>query len=161
MMAQVELRPMVAGDKRSIMGFLPRVPEFLPAEVFVAEEVIDEYLEDPTGSGYSIWVAEAGPAIVGYICFGPTPLTEGTWDIYWIAVDPASQSRGAGKALIGLAEGKIVELKGRLIVIETSAKPLYRKTISFYIGRGYSIVARIPGFYAPGDDKLVLLKCLR
>jgi ribosomal protein S18 acetylase RimI-like enzyme len=151
---------MLKTDKPAIMGILRATPEFKPAEVVVAEEVIDGYLADPTGSGYITLVAEDGPTVNGYICYGPTPLTEGTWDVYWIAVAAGEQGRGIGGALLAYAEAKIGQTGGRLILIETSSQESYEKTRRFYANHGYETVARLPDFYAPGDDRLILQKRL-
>ncbi len=153
-------RPMVRADKPAIMQILRNIPEFKPAEVAVAEEVLDSYLRDPSGSGYYVLVAEAGPSIAGYVCYGPTPLTEGTWDMYWLAVAPQEQGQGVGSLLLSLAEQEIKKGQGRMIVIETSSKPEYEKTRRFHHSHGYDLACQIPDFYAPGDDKLILLKRL-
>jgi ribosomal protein S18 acetylase RimI-like enzyme len=150
---------MLARDKPTLMALLRSTPEFKPAEVVVAEEVIDAYLADPA-SGYNTLVAQDGSNIKGYICYGPTPLTESTWDVYWVAVAAGEQGRGVGGALMAHAEAKIREAKGRLIVIETSSQPGYEKARRFYLKRGYETIAHIPDFYAPGDDKLILQKRL-
>jgi GNAT superfamily N-acetyltransferase len=152
---------MLKRDKPAIMRILRSTPEFNPAEVVVAEEVIDCYLADPAGSGYNTLVAEADSVINGYACYGPAPLTEGTWDIYWMAVSAEKQGRGTGGALLAHTEDKIKEAEGRLIVIETSSQPGYEKTRRFYSNHGYEAIARLPDFYAPGDDKLILQKRLR
>lgn len=154
------IRMMTTGDKLSIMQILRATPEFMPAEVVVAEEVIDSYLHDPSGSGYHIFVAEARFEITGYICYGPTPLTEGTWDIYWMATAPEHQGQGIGKALLAFAEGEIKQVGGRLAFIETSSKPEYERTRRFHYARGYELICRIADFYAPEDDKLILQKRL-
>jgi GNAT superfamily N-acetyltransferase len=156
-----KVRPMTRKDKPAVIRMLRNIPEFKPAEVDVAEEVIDSYLGDSIGSGYHIFVAEVGSSITGYICYGPTPLTEGTWDIYWLAVAPDKQSQGIGKALLKFAEGNIKETKGRLSIIETSSKPEYEATRRFYQAQGYEMTCRIADFYTPGDDKLVFEKRLR
>jgi ribosomal protein S18 acetylase RimI-like enzyme len=148
-------------DKPRITEILRATPEFKPFEVAVAEELIDSYLDDPSGSGYHILVAEIDSTVEGYICYGSTPLTEGTWDIYWVAVARKRQDQGIGSALIKSAEEGIVEAEGRLSIIETSSTPAYEKTRSFHLSHGYEIVARIPDFYAPGDDRLILQKRLR
>jgi ribosomal protein S18 acetylase RimI-like enzyme len=127
----------------------------------VAEELIDCYLEDPSSSGYHILVAEVDSTVTGYICYGPAPLTEGTWDIYWVAVARENQRQGIGNALMKSAEKDIMRAEGRLSIIETSSTPAYEKTRHFHLRQGYEIVARIPDFYAPGDDKLILQKRLR
>jgi ribosomal protein S18 acetylase RimI-like enzyme len=152
---------MISEDKLAIMRILRSTPEFKPAEVVIAEEVIDSYLDDPSGSGYYVLVAEIGPSVVGYVCYGPTPLTEGTWDMYWLAVAPKEQGRGIGKALSAIAEGNIREAQGRIVLIETSSTPEYERTRGFHHSQGYEVACRIGDFYAPGDDKLVFQKRLR
>jgi ribosomal protein S18 acetylase RimI-like enzyme len=143
------------------MKILRNTPEFKPSEVVVAEEVIDSYLNDSVSSGYSVLVAEDGSGVVGYICYGPTPLTDGTWDLYWQAVSREKQGQGIGSTLMKAAEKEIRKAKGRLALIETSSTPAYEKTRRFHFGLGYEIIARIPDFYSPGDDKVILQKHLR
>jgi GNAT superfamily N-acetyltransferase len=152
---------MLHEDEPRVIEILHGTPEFKPFEVAVAEELINSYLEDPSGSGYHMLVAEVDSTVVGYICYGPTPLTEGTWDIYWMAVAQEKQGQRIGSALLESAEKEIVRAKGRLAIIETSSTPAYEKTRRFHISHGYEMVARIPDFYAPGDDKLILQKRLK
>lgn len=158
---ELKIRPMTAADKPVIMQILKDIPEFLPMEVVVAEEVIDLYLKDSTGSGYHTCVAEVESEIMGYVCYGPTPLTEGTWDIYWIATNPRSQGKGVGRALIEFAEEKIRQSNGRLVFIETASKPEYEKTRRFHYSRGYEMVSQIHDFYAPGDHKMIFQKKIK
>ena len=147
-------------DKSAIILMLQNMPEFKPSEVAVAEEVLDDYLRDPVRSGYNLFVAEIDSSVAGYICYGPTPLTESTWDIYWLAVTPDQQSQGIGKSLLAFAEEKIKESKGTIIVVETSSKIEYETSRRFYRAQGYEIVCSIADFYAPDDAKLIFLKRL-
>jgi len=151
---------MVARDKPALMRILRNTPEFKPFEVVVAEEVIDSYLHDPQGSGYFILIADDDSEVAGYICYGETPCTVGTWDIYWEAVAREKRGRGIGTGLNRQAEAAIKKADGRLIIIETSSTPLYENTRRFHIGCGYETIARIPDFYVPGDDKLIMRKKL-
>lgn len=157
----INIRAMTRQDKPVIMQILGNTPEFKPSEVVVAEEVIDCYLGDPLRSGYFTLVAEAGRVITGYICFGPTPLTEGTWDIYWMAVAPDTRRQGIGSALMQAAEKGIREAGGRLAIIETSSTPGYENTRRFHGKHGYETVACVPDFYSPGDDRLIMEKRLK
>jgi ribosomal protein S18 acetylase RimI-like enzyme len=143
------------------MNILRNTPEFLPYEVVVAEELIDSYLENPVSSGYCILVAETNGQVSGYVCYGDTPLTIGTWDIYWIAVNNKLQGTGIGGALMKETEEQIKGKNGRIVVLETSAKPNYDKTRRFYASQKYTEVVRIPDFYAVGDDKVILMKKLK
>jgi ribosomal protein S18 acetylase RimI-like enzyme len=148
-------------DKPHVTKILRGTPEFKPFEVVVAEEIIDCYLQYQSSSGYHILVAEVDSTVTGYICYGLTPLTEGTWDIYWMAVAREKQRQGIGSALMKSAEKDIVSAKGRLVIIETSSTPAYEKTRNFHLSQGYEVICRIPDFYTPGDDKLILQKRLR
>jgi ribosomal protein S18 acetylase RimI-like enzyme len=98
---------------------------------------------------------------VGYACWGPTPGTEGTHDLYWIVVDPASQGKGVGSGLLQEVEGRLRADGGRLVVVETSSRADYAPTRGFYERRGYARAAVIPAYYAPGDDLVIYLKDLR
>ena len=128
---------MSAADKPALMQILQNTPEFKPFEVTVAEELIDYYLADGVKSGYNILIAEDDGEVAGYICYGETPCTVGTWDIYWIAVSREKRGKGIGKMLSGAAEAAMKKARGRLVFIETSSTPLYENTRQFYLGRGY------------------------
>jgi ribosomal protein S18 acetylase RimI-like enzyme len=151
---------MTAGDKPALMQILRNTPEFKPYEVVVAEEVIDGYLQDPKGTGYFALVADVDSKVAGYICYGQTPCTIGTWDIFWIAVDGNKRGHGVGGALTKAAEADIKKANGRLIMIETSSQELYENTRRFYLGQKYELVARVPDFYSPGDDLIMMQKRL-
>jgi ribosomal protein S18 acetylase RimI-like enzyme len=151
---------MSAADKPALMQILQHTPEFKPHEVVVAEEVIDAYLADPDGSGYHTLTAYTKGQLAGYICYGQTPCTVGTWDIYWVAVAGDRRGQGIGGALTKKAEDAIRQAQGRMILVETSSSPVYENTRRFYLGQGYELIARVPDFYAPGDDLLVMQKRL-
>lgn len=140
------------------MQILRDTPEFEPEEIPVAEEVIDTGLAEP--EYYHLLVAECDGALAGYICYGQTPLTKSTWDIYWLAVEKRRRGQGIGGVLLKSAEENIAQKQGRLIIIETSSKPLYENTRRFYLWHKYQFVCRIEDFYAPGDDKIIFKKVL-
>ena len=152
---------MLARDKAPVMMILHATPEFLPHEIVIAEELIDSFLKTGKKSGYSIEVAEDEGKVSGYICWGDTPLTDGTWDIFWVAVDRMQQGKGIGAQLMAKAEEQIHAYGGRLAVVETSGKPSYNKTRQFYMKIGYVEEARIKDFYSSGDDKVIMIKRLR
>ena len=157
----VRLRVMAPGDKSALMAILASTPEFKPAEIVVAEEVIECFLNEGCTSGYRVWVAVEGTGnVIGYVCFGQTPLTEGTWDIYWIAVAGTWRGRSVGRALLQHAEAEIRDGDGRMILVETSSKPEYQQAMILYGRMGYLPVSVITDFYAPGDSKITLQKLL-
>ena len=152
--ASLAVRATVPADREAILRMVVDTGFFRPDEIAIAQEVLDDALTGRDPDYLSFVVDEAGvPA--GWVCFGPTPCTLGTYDIYWIVVDPRRQSRGLGRALLRFAESEIRRRGGRVAVIETSGRPIYQSTRGFYLKCGYTETARLPEFYAPGDDKLV------
>jgi ribosomal protein S18 acetylase RimI-like enzyme len=157
----LRIRPIAAGDRPRILEIVTATGNFTSAEIAIAMEVVDEALADPAAprGDYRAYVVEDDRELVaGYECHGPTPLTVGTYDLYWIAVDPACQGAGFGRALLSFAENDVRAAGGRLLLIETSSQESYGDTIRFYEKSGYPLEARIKGFYRPGDDKLIFAK---
>ena len=95
--------------------------------------------------------------VVGWISWGPTPGTLGTFDLYWIVIDPAHQGQGIGTVLVDEME-RLVADRARMIVVETAGRSDYASTRAFYRQRGYEAASVIPDFYAPGDDKVSFVK---
>jgi ribosomal protein S18 acetylase RimI-like enzyme len=125
----------------------------------MAVELLDAALAGD--EDYRFLGAYADDELVGYVCWGPTPGTRGTYDLYWIVVDPASQGQGVGTTLLEAVEAQLTTAEGRLVVVETSSRADYTPTRAFYERRGYAAAARLPDYYAPGDDLVIYLKDLR
>ena len=131
---------------------------FREEEVATAVELLDECLAGD--DDYRFVGAFDSEQLVGYACWGPTPGTEGTHDLYWIVVDRARQGAGVGTQLLGAVEQRLMADGCRLVVVETSSRTDYAPTRGFYEARGYTRTATIPGYYAPGDDLVVFTKDL-
>jgi len=156
------IRPMQPQDKDPVLALIGATGMFTPAEVDVAEELIDIYLGVPEQQDYRIVVIENDRKdVTGYMSWGPTPLADDAYDLYWMAVSPSEQGKGRGKALVGWLEAEVRKLNGRMIIIETSSQPLYHPTRQFYINLDYKEVARIPDYYRPGDDRVIYAKYFR
>ena len=156
------IRPMEPRDKGPVLGHVRATGFFTPAEIAVAEELIDIYLEKPGQGDYHVVVVEnEGKEAVGYMTWGPTPLAEDAYDLYWMAVAPSEQGKGRGKALVLWLEDEVRRRAGRMIVIETSSQPKYHGTRQFYIDLDYQEVARVPDFYKAGDDRVIYAKYFR
>ncbi len=154
----IEIRWCRPEDRQTVLSFLAETGFFQPGEIDIAREVLDAALaEGPTGH-YQSFVACVNGDTIGWICYGPTPCTIGTFDIYWIGVASAWQGRGIGRALTVFAEQAIAQRGGRLLVIETSGRETYHPTRQFYLAMGYHEAARVADFYGPGDPRVVLVK---
>lgn len=131
---------------------------FREAEVAMAGEMLDEALDGD--DDYRFLGAFDADELVGYACWGPTPGTDRTYDLYWIAVERSLQGQGVGSQLIGSVEQTLRSEGGRLVVVETSSRTDYAPTRAFYEARGYDRAAAIRDYYAPGDDLVIYTKDL-
>lgn len=157
----VTLGPVDATHRARIRDILEATKVFRYDEVMVAMEVLDVYLNQPEQTDYRLigGFSEKGE-LIGYACYGPTPCTVGTWDLYWLAVDPTRHGQGVGRRILGRVESEISHRDGRLVLAETSSQPSYEPTREFYAHRGFELVSRVSDFYAPGDDRLIFAKRL-
>lgn len=148
-------------DLEPIRSIVAATGVFNEEEIGIAVELLEVYLNDPQQKDYEIYtsVDEAG-TVTGYICFGPTPATAATYDMYWIAVDPTVQTAGIGSELLRFTEELLKGRGGRLIVAETSSTVKYDKTRAFYERKGFEKFAQIREYYRPGDDLVIYGKYL-
>ena len=160
MHSQYTIRPARRDDQTAVLDLIERTGFFRPVEVEIAREVFNDAADMKPGCTYQSYVADADGKAVGWICFGATPCTLGTYDIYWVAVSPGRRKMGIGGNLIKSAEELIAGAAGRMVIVETSSTPAYQNTVRFYHNRQYDTVGIIPDFYRPGDDKLILRKIL-
>jgi ribosomal protein S18 acetylase RimI-like enzyme len=158
---EMGIRELKPRDRSSIEKMVISSGKFNDVEIATALELVDESLEEGEKSGYIFAVlgdVQEQTSARGYACYGPVPLTQGVYDLYWIVVDPADQKRGFGRILLQYVERDVVKRGGRMVLIETSSQESYGATIRFYARSGYHLEARIRNFYRIGDDKLVFQK---
>jgi GNAT superfamily N-acetyltransferase len=158
---ELNIRQLEPRDRPVLEEMVISTGKFNDVEVATALELVDEALDRGEESGYLFAVLEyrkKDRAVQGYACYGPVPLTQGAYDLYWIVVDPASQGKGFGGYLLGYVETDVLRRGGRMILIETSSQESYGATVRFYEHSGYHLAARIRNFYRVGDDKLVFQK---
>ena len=161
----MKIRPVEPKDRERIHQILVAVARFTPDEVKAAVDLVDQALDNPEKGEYIVHVLEepdSGPKkmVQGYTCYGPTPLTDGVFDLYWIAVDPKRQGQGLGQLLLRFVENEVRRQRGRMLLIETSSKESYGPTLRFYQQSGYAEISRIKDFYRIEDDKVVFSKML-
>jgi ribosomal protein S18 acetylase RimI-like enzyme len=156
----IDLRPFAAHDRDAAEATLIACGAFTDEEVSVALEVIDVGVQQGIDGDYPLFVAVEEGRVRGYICVGKTPLTRGTWHLYWICVHPAAQAHGVGRALQQHAESFVRSRGGERLVLETSTTPVYERARRFYSQMGYVVVGRIADFYKPGDDCAIYCKVI-
>lgn len=152
----------------------PITPEDLPALIAVAEasglfqahetealtQMLDDHFQHDAHSP-DIWLTddEAGPVGVAYVA--PERMTEGTWNLYLIAIHPNHQRQGRGAALLTHIEHMLAERGARVLLVETSGLESFAYVRAFYRHNGYEEEARIREFYKAGDDKIIFRKALK
>lgn len=149
-----------AADLPALRRLVDATAVFYPEERKIALELLQERLRLGARSGYHFFFAERGGELVGYCTWGDVPLTQRSYDLYWIAVAPSCQGLGIGQRLLVLAEQAIARRGGGQLYIETSSRGVYLRTRRFYRAARYRQVARLPSFYAPGDHKIVFCKTI-
>jgi GNAT superfamily N-acetyltransferase len=155
------IEPAKEPDGPAILAITAEAGVFSAEEVATVEELWTEYLQyGEAASGYAFRVYREGETVLGYTCHGPRDLTEGTYDIYWIATAQAARRKGVGRALMTAVEDEVRSSGGRLIVLETSGTPAYKPTRDFHLSCGYGWEATIRDFYHPGDDLVIFTKHL-
>lgn len=155
----MQIRPILEADREALADLLQATENFTQDEVQVALELIDDSIHRPE-SGYESIVALAGDVVVGYLCYGRTPMTRRTFDLYWMAVDGSRRGAGIGRRLLEDFERRIGECGGGLIRVETSTREGYDGTLAFYLRTGYQVASRLPDFYDTGDDLVTLTKVI-
>jgi ribosomal protein S18 acetylase RimI-like enzyme len=145
---------------QNLMKDLCKHGRFTADEVDCAMELLHVVLDQPDQRDYIATVIEAKSGPVGFILYGPVPLTEGTYDIYWIATAMAVHGAGYGRLLLEHAERDMQRRGARMICLETSSQEAYQRTRSFYDKASYLQEAVIKDFYRPGDDRITYVKRL-
>jgi ribosomal protein S18 acetylase RimI-like enzyme len=155
----MRIRRLTPPDRGDLERLLTESGTFNADEISVALEVIDDAIAEP-GKDYHVLVAENDAGrVLSYICFGPTPMTEAAFDLYWVATHPDARGQGLASRLLQKMEAELCT-GGRspTVRIETSQLESYGAARVFYERAGYAEVGRIRDFYKPGDDLVIFSK---
>jgi len=152
------IREILTHDREEIVRLIEATGNFSEAEVGIAKELIDICIEQSDQQDYIGYVTEIDERIAGFLIFGPTPATTGTYDMYWIAVHPDFQGQGVAQDLDDFIVEFVHQRGGYLIIAETSGQPSYERTRAFYAKQSYEKLAQIPDYYKPGDDLIIFGK---
>ena len=155
-----QIRALKSDDRRALEAVLRSDATFDSDEIDVALELVDDALAKAS-SDYWFQIAEVKGAVAGYICFGPTPMTDSTYDLYWIVTHAAFRGQKIAQTLIRSMEGSLLKRGPKAqIRVETSQTEGYGAARKLYDRMGYPEVARFANFYKQGDDLIVFFKSI-
>lgn len=142
-------------DPLVIREVLNSTAYFSAEEVDVGVELTKEGLLKGVHSGYYFILTEIGEDVAGYCCFGPVPLTSGSFDLYWIAVHEKFRGNGIGKQILSECLNDIASMNGKRVYAETSSREQYAPTRKFYERNGFVAEARLRDYYDDGEDLVI------
>ncbi len=121
--------------------------------------MIDPFFTDSACTGiWLVYELDATPVAVAYCV--EEKMTDGTWNLLAIAVRADLRSRGIGRDIVAHLETRLTATGARILIVDTSSLPEYKRTREFYRRLGYVEEARIREFWAPGDDKVTFSRKL-
>jgi GNAT superfamily N-acetyltransferase len=149
--------PARPSEREDILAVTRSVGVFNAEEVDTVAELFDSYQRDPQHSGYNFLVCRApgADAVLGFACWGPTSLSRGAADLYWICTARDAQGQGVASALFRAVETAVRECGRWLIVVWTSSQPDYASARRFYERMGCQLSMQLTDFYDRGDDLCV------
>ena len=150
----------MAHDVGRVRGLVTSTGFFSASEVDIAGELVTERLTKGLRSGYHFVLAVRGSELVAYACYGPIDGTDGSFDLYWIAVSPEEQGKGLGTQVYARAEAAMRRAGAKQIYADTSSSDRYAPTRGYYQRMGFTEQARLPDFYGAGDGKVIYVKTL-
>ncbi len=159
--SMLRIYPSLPAERDDIERVTRAAGNFHGDELTTPLELFDGYLRGPQSSGYYFLSAKRGEQVIGYACYGPTALTEGVFDLYWIVAEANAHGQGVGRALFDRVVEEVSKQNGRLIVIWTESAPTYDRARNFYERMGCKLESRIKDFYRPGHDLCIYVFRLR
>ena len=138
-------------DRAAILAVARSVGVFSDEEVDTVDELFEGYLESPEKSGYNFLTFREGEAVLGFACWGPTALSKGAVDLYWIATAAEAQGKGVARALFEAVVAAARAAGRWLMVIWTSSRPEYEAARNFYRRMGCDLAVQLADFYDRGE----------
>ncbi|GJL95072.1 MAG: GNAT family N-acetyltransferase [Hyphococcus sp.] len=153
------IRPATPDDKGDLLNLAVATGLFAPDELDELGGMLSEYFDGNLGDDH-FWIVDDENGMQGAAYYAPEMMADGTWNLYFIGVEPGNQGKGRGASMLRHVEGALKARGERLLLVETSGLDNFDLTRKFYRKNGYDEEARIRDFYKAGDDKVVFRKGL-
>jgi ribosomal protein S18 acetylase RimI-like enzyme len=161
------LRPLRDDDLPAVRDLVVAAGMFSAEEALFLDDELGPLTRGPDEDGRTCLVDDAvpgtGPAAAGLtavVYYRPEEAADRVWDLTMIAVHPAVQGRGTGRATMRHVERDLTGRGARVLAVRTSGTDRYTGTRAFYGRCGYDRVARIPDWWTDGDDLVLFTRRL-
>jgi ribosomal protein S18 acetylase RimI-like enzyme len=154
------IRLTTSDDTNKLLVLAEATGLFEPDQIEELAQMLGQYFSDRSDSE-GLWFTDDDNEPVGVAYVAPERMTEGTWNLYLIAIHPDYQRQGRGTALLNHVEQMLAKRGERLLLVETSGLENFEYVRAFYRKSGYDEEARIREFYKAGDDKIIFRKSLK
>ncbi|MDZ7970049.1 MAG: GNAT family N-acetyltransferase [Nostoc sp. DedSLP03] len=159
------IRPTIPDDTTALIALADATGLFEPNQLEELGEILSDYFggssdSDSLRDGKRFWITDDDNGAIGVAYCEMERMTDGTWNLQLIAIQPDRQGLGRGATLLRYVEQTLIRRGGRILLVETSATPDFERTRTFYRKCGYEEEARIRDFYQAGADKIVYRKAL-
>lgn len=153
------IRPITQDDTNAVMTLAEASGLFRPHELEELNGGLIDYFDGDQSRSH-FWLADDDDGLVSVAYCAPEVMTEGTWNLLFIAVRPDLQGQGRGTTMLHHVEQALTERGERVLLVETSGTTALERTRAFYLKNGYDEEARIREYYRAGDDKVIYRKAL-
>ena len=155
------IRKAKSGDDDQVRELIEASGLFQEGETEEVFGVYAEYCKGSLGEGHEWAVFEGTDGLDGISYFAPETLSNGVWNLYFIAVRPEVKGGGIGKEMVAYVERQAAEKAARLLIVETSGLDSFVSTRAFYASCGFEEAGRIRDYYGPGEAKVIFLKDIK
>ena len=154
------IRPIAPDDTATLIALAQAAIPFEPNEIEELSNLLTHHFDDEENSR-DYWLTDDDNGLVSVAYVAPERMTQGTWNLYLIAVHPDSQKQGRGTAILAHVERMLAKHGERLLLVETAGTEDFDYVRAFYRNNGYAKEATIHDFYADAVDKIVFCKKLQ
>ena len=149
------IRPVTPDDLPALKTVID-ANQLFPSDLL--DEMISDYFNNEDSNDYWFTYDDGKPVAIAYCA--PEKMTQGTWNLYLIAVHPDYQGAGRGTSMLHHIEQRLAARGERILLVETSGLESFKPTRKFYRQCGYDREAKIRDFYQAGEDKIIFRKSL-
>jgi GNAT superfamily N-acetyltransferase len=103
------IRPTTPADTNALMALAEASGLFEPSQTAELAEMLGQHF---AGDSPDYWLTDEDQEPVGVAYVAPERMTQGTWNLYLMAVHPERQRQGRGKKLLEHVEQLLIDALG-------------------------------------------------